>query len=381
MEESNTLAIFENSDIRNFCKNIHKIQKKYNLKDKSSFNIFSVISNTYHHENMHSQILQAILNPHTQEIGNHQNLVSFCKLLEKIRFLTSKINKPITIPAFDIRNVIVECEHKTHTNRRIDILIHDKNNCIIIENKVNNAADQDKQLEDYYDYCKNTRGWTVSAIVYLTLTSFKTPPNKNKNNEISKILVHLPCIDQKKIDLAHGFLDTLNNDNETSNVFIQQYSNLLKGTAMQELTAEDNKKIITKIYENKDLTQHMNTLFNVWKDESLRINLILNKVVSEKISFEKDMAFINLDEEIKAFVHIDGSCGFVARDLSCELKNRKKILEILEPIAKNHAATISDKNGNEYPSWVYFLCFEQLIADPELAEKILLELEEAYIKK
>lgn len=107
------------------------------------------------HETAHSRILYKLLCAHGKE--KHQFLKMFLETVELSNIL-------------DINNVGVKVEHK-----HIDVLIYDGTRYIIIENKVNHACDQDRQLESYIDSLNNDNVY----VLYLVRSDNDNDPSEN----------------------------------------------------------------------------------------------------------------------------------------------------------------------------------------------------------
>ncbi|MCM1066689.1 MAG: PD-(D/E)XK nuclease family protein [Muribaculaceae bacterium] len=129
------------------------------------FNVFRLSSDLYYRENFHSDIIAHFLMPD----GNHRCgdvfLQSFIAMLNS--YFPSKVN----IAPKHYKNAEVTREYG-----HIDILIadHSSRHCIIIENKINDAADTPRQLPKYFDFMV-ARGFSVDAIVYIPLSIYKRP--------------------------------------------------------------------------------------------------------------------------------------------------------------------------------------------------------------
>lgn len=134
-----------------------KIKRQDSAQRGEQFNIFHICG-IEHYETSHSTILAGILNPN----GNHGQGDTFLKA-----FLES-VSNPIWLSEFDTKTASVKTEYDT-SNGRIDILItNDKNQAIIIENKIY-APDQPKQLIRYDKFAQKTFHKGNYAILYLTL--------------------------------------------------------------------------------------------------------------------------------------------------------------------------------------------------------------------
>jgi hypothetical protein len=83
-------------------------------------------------------------------------------------------------------------------HRDIDILVWSEasKHCIIVENKINNAQDQQRQLPRYYDVMVG-EGYQVDAIVYIPLEQSKHPDmdgwSETDKEHVQPLLCHLPA--------------------------------------------------------------------------------------------------------------------------------------------------------------------------------------------
>ena len=96
-----------------------------------------------------------------------------------------------------------ECHH-------IDILIKGKGHCIIIENKINDARDMDKQMSRYFKEMTD-EGFIVDAIVYLTKTPETYPDTSSwshkEKEECLPLIIIVPANDVAgKISLLNNWI-------------------------------------------------------------------------------------------------------------------------------------------------------------------------------
>jgi hypothetical protein len=256
-------------EIKPFCNEKTEISKNYS-KDSvyNNFNIFTSVSNIYHKENMHSDILALILNPKTPCIcdGSDDNLKLFVKLLREY-------NENIEEISFDKQQISVERE-----KGKLDIFIHDAKNGIIVENKINNAIDTNNQLSRYFDYARN-KNIDVRAFVYIPLNHIKEPDiskytcSDDIKNKIYEKLVVLPAVISSKKDLAHSFLDVCVQGYNVSNkqcakIYIEHYSKLIKILGGIVMTKDVDKKIIEIMFSerNHNVAVHLVNIFKNQKD-------------------------------------------------------------------------------------------------------------------
>ena len=132
--------------------------------DKSNaFTVFEIISDLYYRENFHSDLIAFFLNP-------NQNHGYGTLGIELLMELISRSSGWQLDPANYVDAIVVREEG------RIDILIKDEcsKHAILIENKMNNAGDMDRQIPRYCDILEN-QGFTVDAAIYLPMLKYKNP--------------------------------------------------------------------------------------------------------------------------------------------------------------------------------------------------------------
>lgn len=174
------------------------------------FNIFPAISDTFYRENFHSDILKAFLSTHIgdkYEFGYHFEGDRFLQVFIDMLNATRAENGQSPIDGSLYQKAVVERER-----HRIDILIRGNGHCIIIENKINDAVDMDRQLPRYYEKMQED-GYTVDAVVYLTTTPEKTPDlcswDLNDKKAILPLISIIPANDEDgEISLLNNWIKT-----------------------------------------------------------------------------------------------------------------------------------------------------------------------------
>ena len=209
----------------------HKLAKCE--KQNASFNLFTVSSYNSYLENFHSDIIATLLNP----LGLHKRGHIFLNLF------VAYINKSFDLDLKDFQDAIV-----TRETGRLDIWIRDAKNkqSIIIENKINNAVDMEKQIDRYFYYAEQVRDYKVKAVIYLSLDGTKKAPPTVENLE--SIVKNIGAFTSKSDDLASGWLEACLEkvlEDRDSFSFIHQYIKLLKQLANKNL--ETN--VMEKFYD------------------------------------------------------------------------------------------------------------------------------------
>ncbi|MCF0209599.1 MAG: PD-(D/E)XK nuclease family protein, partial [Bacteroidaceae bacterium] len=217
------------------------------------FNIFSVVSDYYYRENFHSDFLANVLDPKGAHKQKHLFLDIFIDVL-------NKLGKCIVKSDYVDAEVVRE-------EGRIDILIKSKSSkkAIIIENKINNAGDQYRQLPRYYDYVISN-GFIVDAIVYLPLAENKQPDEgtwteEDKQN-VHKHLVHLPAFCKgTKINLTTDWTEVaaLKTTDILCHANLKQYAELVKYLSHNNM---DNI-ILEKLFSELMVGENLKTAISI----------------------------------------------------------------------------------------------------------------------
>jgi hypothetical protein len=314
----------------NYISQVKFIIKDYNIEYNYNFNIFSSISETYYKENMHSDIIKLILDPKTEKIGSPKNMNLFVKLLNKI-----KPELKIVIG----KNAIIERE-----KGRIDILISDSKNAIIIENKINFAKVQEDQLGRYY-INTSKRGLIVKAIVYLTLSpekdlkinySIKDPILRET---IKELIIPLPVLNKKnEISFSDDFIGKcINNSNNCiSKIYYSEYRELLKSLGGSIMTVDLDRATLMEIYANKEKLESFNMFGALWDRREEVFNGIFRELLKENDFSEhpddiKNSLYFRINDNISLGYHVkDWSFGFTytqsGKKLSKKFQDDLKIL-------------------------------------------------------
>ncbi len=245
----------------------------------TGFNVFYLISDYYYRETFHSDIIAALLSP--KERHGEGNLY--------IDLFIDMINNANTVSTYRIekknyKNCSVVKEFYTNDGSltgRIDILIKGEKNCIVIENKLNNAPDTYQQLPKYYRDLTKKRGLVIDAFVYLPLDSQKKPDSslwdEESRNYIDERLVIIPAYSVGHINLVESWLGPAEEKSNNNDVkfIIKQYKSLLNNLTMDIM---DNKEILDILSSEGNFETTINIL-------SLQ-NDFVNKI---KVEFIKDL--------------------------------------------------------------------------------------------
>lgn len=223
-------------------------QKNIEEQEENKNNIFSIISNNYHYEKYHSNVLFFLL-------SEESIFKSFLKLLG----LQDKIYDNYKV--YLEYSVVNKIEDNQEKKGYIDLLILDDNlddnskRAIIIENKINNAEDQENQLDRYYEAI-NEKKYEIDAIIYLSLDGKKELPKVKFNKDLIRQIAASSKDNEISIhrflkDFANDLLENkeFKDDKRIKDLysFINQYIKLLnhlKGRTMDNSTKQEFYDII-----------------------------------------------------------------------------------------------------------------------------------------
>jgi hypothetical protein len=247
-------AFLSDTDLQKNCNDYE--EHKSELLD-IGFNIFTIVSELYYREKFHSQIIAALLNP--METHNEGN-----KFLDKfLSYLNKKYSEKCKISIDDYENAEVTGTKKIGEKSYIDIWIRGSKKCIIIENKINNASDQYRQIPTYVALAKNA-GYEIDAIVYLSLDGKKQITDKcnwtqPEKEEIGKKLSEIAAFnneDGKGKDLYHGWIIPCTNiaNNIDALLILRQYGKIIKTLNITTMSNQIMKNFFEIILKENNFT-------------------------------------------------------------------------------------------------------------------------------
>lgn len=251
----------------------NEVRNQFGKLLSPDFNIFDF---WYIDENKTSQILAHFLNPK----ATHHQGDTFLKLF--INYFS------LDFEYCDADEITVECEHITHNNRRIDIVVRKNKfeNIIGIENKIYTwTKDQDNQVKDYLSHLSNVTKNNY-CLLYLSPNDKTISDLSLSKDEIEKYtnLNRLKIINYEEdiIHLIHSF--ALLCESERVRFFLLEFEKKLKELFIGENYMDESKMITDYILEN-----------DTNLETSLKVAISLQQVKSQlKEEFE-----IQLDEIAK----------------------------------------------------------------------------------
>jgi len=292
--ENNSIWIDIQNLYEKYAPEIEEIKQRYRLNIEKTFNIFCVISDQYQKENLHSDIIRAIIGQDSDCFKSEYIMKEFLKFIgvEPEDFFDN------------ISSLVVQREYSTLTNNdndkgRVDLLIYDDTNAIIIENKINGAPDMDNQLAKYYEQLDH-EGKKILKIVYLTLNDSDGPKNfdqygKSYQKYLKNIKEKLICISAVSDNKKKSFSDFLRelkleqeNNRDVKKVFLEQYCQLLDSLGGSNLMTDTEEKCLEEILNDEKMIHKVNDFIEIWDKRFEFVgNKIFSRIQSEKECFEE----------------------------------------------------------------------------------------------
>lgn len=259
------------------------IEKKY------SFNSFNVLKISKHEEQL-SNAIAKILN-YTED-DKYPFLELFIKEISDSLIIGDK--------------PVIAVEYSTDENRRVDIIIEGENFFIGIENKSNNAPDQDKQIADYYNYLKGKKDFT--KIIYMPIF-YKDPSKKSLNGldkkDYTDILI-MPFCDYitedetEKYDEDKSFKNIWsmsyflkkcrkNTSEERMMFFLNEFIDYIE-KYMEEKMDDEKVKIIESILQNEEFKNIALDIRDYFKEGDNNFTFAKAGLTKDDIIYLKDKA-------------------------------------------------------------------------------------------
>ncbi|MXW50769.1 MAG: hypothetical protein F4X81_08880 [Gammaproteobacteria bacterium] len=258
-----------------------RLYERHRVNRPKPFNVFAVLRSTSDEVNLHSRFLHALLDHVDPSSGKRENLDQF-------------VRDVVEADDFALEGARVERE-----SNHIDLLIANKSEAIVIENKIW-AGDQDQQLQRYRDALVH-QGYGKESIRLVYLTPFGHEPSKQSRGDISV----------KQIQLV-SYRDNL------SDWLIGCQRRAVDDPGLRESIAQ-YRRLILRMTNNDYEAEHMNELKELLRRDD---NVFLAKQIAKSlIDVEVDLIkefyeLVNeiLHEEINDLPEIDPECAKFARE-------------------------------------------------------------------
>lgn len=257
------MSEIELNNTANLLNQVSLITEKYNHLAEytgENYNLFDVLK-IYSDELSHSAIIGNLLNAK----GKHGQKDIFLKLfLEQISGFEVKSDPEKVLKSFDTLNSAVFLEkhigkvnHEIGEGGRIDILITDGINNIIIENKIW-AGDQLQQLLRYNNFDKS------APIIYLTLDNTDASDSSKHSLQSGKEFICLSYEDNISNWLEKCIKEMANKPIIRES--LNQYLVLVKKLTNQSTNNKMKEDIINLIIKDKSNFGSLNSLVNIQSD-------------------------------------------------------------------------------------------------------------------
>lgn len=249
------------------------------LKKDAAYNLFTLSRHNSQKENFHSHVIASLFNPKALHNEGNKFLYLF------LDYLNTQYGCGIDKTKYENTTEELIYLEIGDSKSRIDILIKGEGRCVLVENKMNNAPDMDKQIDRYYELLKH-KNLEVDAIIYLTLDGVKNAPTP-ENPSAKEILKSIGAFTNQSDDLVNGWLvPCLNNTtNDNSNSLIYQYIKLVKhlnSSALEVQSLESfyqlvkTQEILNTAIEIKENSEPYNTIEEL--NSAIKIKELLNKL-------------------------------------------------------------------------------------------------------
>lgn len=278
--------------IKNLLQQVAIIQKKYEEIAEYTgerYNVFDILG-VQSDELSHSAIIANLLN--TQ--GKHGQKDVFLKLfIEQFSDYFSDGNRKTILKNFNTPSSSARKEvyhgkvnHQNEEGGRIDIVIYDGKNNIIIENKIY-AADQYLQLKRYNDFDKH------APILYLTLD--RKIPSKESSKDLTE-KIEFVCLSYK--DDIVNWLEKCIKEMANKPIIretLNQYVHLIKSLTNQSNNSKMNEEILKLLVANRSNFTSSFQIMNL-KDD---LKLFMIKEIITKLSNKLEAEGFEIIEVLK----------------------------------------------------------------------------------
>lgn len=255
---------------------LNHYQKKIKELSDENFNIFSICG-VNHYENTHSSILVELLSNDSSHRFENKFLEAFLDTLKRENILADNFY-------FSMTNVQIIREYSTPFGR-IDILIKNDNQCIIIENKIY-ADDQFEQLKRYDSFARKEFG-NKYQLLYLTLWGDEASEHSGRGVHYKQISYRQTMINwlEKCVKISAR--------NPIIRETLIQYINHIKSLTNNNSNSKMDEGITKLLSQNENLE----AVFTIGNSLNSVKNYLVNKVFLPQLS--------QICEELNLVCHLD----------------------------------------------------------------------------
>lgn len=307
--------------------NTNLIRQINDRQDTSiGFNAFALVSDTYYRENFHSDVIRAILDPHSGHGEGTLYLKKFIEfVLDEARFLVKeekKEEKKGVIEALE-KLTVDDTVEVVREEGRVDVKIKGADWTIIVENKINGASDMDRQIPRYVEECQN-----VKAVVYITAALRGSPfDNGWEPGDMQMVeALLIPVIgfseERSRKNLAEDWIGpcALATRGFNAKSILGQYAELLRHQSGETMDQDKVRKVMESMGEHG---VRRSELSRVLEEMPKALARIIADKLSGRVSVLKkswvwpahqevavlDLTDINLKNGKKVELAIDINCG------------------------------------------------------------------------
>ena len=279
------------SQISNILKQVRLLKSKYDelaAVTGEQFNVFSILGVEADEVRTHSAFLVDLLNPQ----GSHRQGDAFQKLFLKVALNHSRPDEYGDSGLFQVR------KEASTDQGQIDILLENKEACIVVENKIY-AGDQSLQLARYYEAAES-KGFSKEQIELVYLTLDGSPPS-------TEALGYLPEDSVKCLSYSEDIINWLEECMKLQEVqriapireIVFQYRGLLKELTGQSTNTRYSMELTELLIKDKnyELIPHLEqALLELKVQTQLKFWQELANIMPKKV----DQSGIHDDQEKEA---------------------------------------------------------------------------------
>lgn len=328
---------------------IRKQKQEDSRKRGERFNVFNTLGVQSNEVRLHSALLAELLNPN----GDHGMGSEFLTSFQEAIGLPVDFIDPAKVNEQEMIERVIGPKADT-TGGRIDIIIEDGHNALIIENKIY-AGDQENQLLRYYNYAMEKFGKGHFLLIYLTLDGHEPSEFSTNNQEIE-----YKCLSYG--DDIINWLQTCVRQAYNRPLIretITQYINLLKQLTGRDMDKEQVNEITKLALDNLEAAS---TLMEV-KDDVAKSLINTFLVPSLEAFAQKEGLEFEHNEDNSQFNF--KKAGWKAMIRVCSDKRKWRYMYVgitfqtsLQPIS--NLTSLSSKANNWWPYGWQMLPFDDL---------------------
>ena len=323
------------SDIEHLIFDLYEIIKDY--KSNIYQNLFTSISDTFYRENYHSDILCYLFN---FDIAKE----------ELIKWINEKKGLSIDFEKYNGGDVVREKKF-----RDITLYSRDNQNAIIIENKSNNANDQEKQIFRYVKSIEFENA-SVDGILYINKFSKEVPEHSNwkdEYNEIKDKLLITNLIGDESLEMLIERILRNSKTDSKLNTIATEIINLFKIITMGSMNKE-----ISEMYEMICKSQVKDKFLKIFESLNQFPKMFTNKYIDEVKALKEKYEVGKIDiwsEETRSVIFIHFIKLEIKLSIDIEFYDLYYDISIIK---QNHKDTKTNDEGiiiikNNTKSWPF----------------------------